>query len=87
MMFFLGAGVLAWALVVWNFGLALARRRSPVRAVFVLMSLGWPLWLLRELRVIRGWLALPLLMAGVVAGILCAVLLVTRWVNNPRVIE
>jgi len=86
-MFFLGTGVLAWTIVVWNFGLAVLRRRSSVRLVFVCMSLGWPLWLLRELHLLKNWLAVPLLMSGIASGVLSAVLLVTRWVNNPRVIE
>lgn len=83
----LGAGVLAWLIVLANFGRAYWRRRSTVRFIFCVMSLGWPLWLLRELRWLPRNITWPLALLGVSAGLACAYLLIIRWLNDPHVLD
>ena len=87
MILFAGIGLLAWALVLTNFVLAFYRRRSTIRFVFIAMSAGWPVLLLRELHMLPRWLALVCIAVGICAGLACAHILISRWVNDPRVLD
>lgn len=80
-------GLLAWTLVFADFVTAFARRRSSVRFVFVSMSLGWPICLLREMRHLHRNIAAVLILLGICGGLSAATILIVRWVNNPRVLD
>lgn len=82
-----GLGLLAWALVLWNFCLAFYRRRSTVRFVFICMAMGWPVLLCRELHWLSRSAAIFFVVLGVSAGLASAIILLTRWVTDPRVLD
>lgn len=87
MILFFGIGLLAWALVLSNFVVSFYRRRSTVRFVFVAMASGWPVLLLREMHLLPRWAATVFIAVGICGGLASAHILVTRWLNDPRVLE
>lgn len=87
MILFFGIGILAWALVLINFALAFARRRTTVRFVFICMASGWPILLLRELHALSRPLAGGFILLGICAGLASAHILIVRWVSDPRVLD
>lgn len=84
---FLLLGLVSWTIVLLDFVLAFAFRRSVLRAIWLCTAAGWPLFFLRELKWLSfgaAWLAA---VAAMCAGIGFAFLLIVRLVNDPRVLR
>lgn len=80
-------GLFAWCLALLDVGAAFAFRPSSVRAVFLIMGLGWPVAFLRELTWMRRDQVGPFLVLGVCGGLTSSFILVKRWLANPGVLR
>lgn len=98
MLFILWLGLLVWGVVVLDFGISFRRSfrlmsgrhypgRRSLRFVFLVMALGWPLWILRELHRLPRTLAAALLILGVASGGFAAFVLMRRWMDDPSVLD